>query len=75
MNNLLLEQLSEGDLKLLEPHLKPTHFKQHQLLFEPDEQIGSVYFPTGAVVSLVVTLQPGRWSKPRWSAETGFSAD
>ena len=59
MNNLLLEQLSEGDLKLLEPHLKPTHFKQHQLLFEPDEQIGSVYFPTGAVVSLVVTLSTG----------------
>ena len=59
MNNLLLEQLSEGELKLLEPHLKPTHFKQHQLLFEPDEQIGSVYFPTGAVVSLVVTLSTG----------------
>jgi CRP-like cAMP-binding protein len=59
MNNLLLEQLSEGDLKLLEPHLKPTHFKQHHVLFEPDEQIRSVYFPTGAVVSLVVTLSTG----------------
>jgi len=59
MNNLLLEQLSEGDLKLLEPHLKPTHFKQHHVLFEQDEQIRSVYFPTGAVVSLVVTLSTG----------------
>jgi CRP-like cAMP-binding protein len=59
MNNLLLEQLSEGDLKLLEAHLKPTHFKQHHVLFEADEQIRSVYFPTGAVVSLVVTLSTG----------------
>jgi CRP-like cAMP-binding protein len=29
------------------------------VLFEPDEQIRTVYFPTGAVVSLVVTLSTG----------------
>ena len=59
MKNLLLSLLLPSDLKYLEPHLKPTHFKQHHVLFEPDEQIRTVYFPTGAVVSLVVTLSTG----------------
>jgi CRP-like cAMP-binding protein len=59
MKNLLLSLLSASDLKLLAPHLKPAYFEQHHLLFEADERIGYVYFPTGAVVSLVVTLSTG----------------
>jgi CRP-like cAMP-binding protein len=59
MKNLLLGLLAPADLKLLAPHLKPAHFEQHHVLFEADERIGNVYFPTGAVVSLVVTLSTG----------------
>jgi CRP-like cAMP-binding protein len=59
MNNLLLDQLSPADSKLLEPHLKPVHFKQHHVLFEADQEIRNVYFPAGVVVSLVVTLSTG----------------
>jgi CRP-like cAMP-binding protein len=59
MNNLLLDQLSPADFKLLEPHLKPVHFKQHYVLFEADTEIRNVYFPAGVVVSLVVTLSTG----------------
>jgi CRP-like cAMP-binding protein len=59
MNNILLSLLSTSDLKRLEPYLKPTHFEQHHVLFEADEQIRHVYFPTGGVVSLVVTLSTG----------------
>ncbi|MGB6395012.1 MAG: Crp/Fnr family transcriptional regulator [Bradyrhizobium sp.] len=59
MKNILLSLLSTSDLKRLEPYLKPTHFEQHQVLFEADEQIRHVYFPTGGVVSLVVTLSTG----------------
>ena len=33
------------DLKLLEPHLKPAHFKQHDILFQADEEIRHVYSP------------------------------
>ena len=59
MKNLLLGLLSPADLKLLTPHLRSAHFEQHNVLFEADEQIDHVYFPTSAVVSLVVTLSTG----------------
>lgn len=59
MKNRLLSQLSAADLKRLEPHLKTTVFDQHAVLFQADQDIRHVYFPTGAVVSLVVTLSTG----------------
>ena len=59
MKNLLLDQLSPSDLKRLQPHLKPTRFEQRHVLFDADEQIRNVYFPTSAVVSLVTTLSTG----------------
>src|ERR1700710_484151 len=59
MNNRLLRRLSAADMKLLEPHLKLTSFEQHTILFRADEEIRHVYFPTGAVVSLVVGLASG----------------
>jgi CRP-like cAMP-binding protein len=59
MKNLLLNLLSPADLKRLEPHLKPARFEQHHVLFEADEPIRHVYFPTSAVVSLVTSLSTG----------------
>jgi CRP-like cAMP-binding protein len=59
MKNLLLTQLSQADFERLEPYLKITPFKQHSVLFEAEQEIKHVYFPTGAVVSLVVTLGSG----------------
>ena len=59
MNNNLLSRLSADDFKLLEPHLNQVHFKQHTVLFQADEPIRHVYFPTGAVISLVVGLSTG----------------
>jgi CRP-like cAMP-binding protein len=59
MKNLLLGLLSPSDSNLLTPHLKPARFEQHHVLFEADERIRHVYFPIGAVVSLVITLSTG----------------
>jgi hypothetical protein len=59
MKNLLLGQLGQDDFKRLEPYLKVTPFKQHSLLFEAEQEIQHVYFPTGAPVSLVLTLGTG----------------
>ena len=56
MKNLLLSQLGDDDFNRLEPYLKITPFTQHTVLFEAEQEIKHVYFPTGAVVSLVVTL-------------------
>src|SRR6476469_268625 len=59
MKNRLLELLQPSDAKLLAPHLKLAKFEQHEILFEAERQIRHVYFPTTAVVSLVVTLSTG----------------
>ena len=59
MKNLLLSQLGDDDFNRLEPYLKITPFTQHTVLFEAEQEIKHVYFPTGAVVSLVVTLSTG----------------
>ena len=59
MKNLLLGQLGQDDFSRLEPYLKSTHFTQHSVLFEAEREINHVYFPTTAVVSLVVTLESG----------------
>jgi CRP-like cAMP-binding protein len=59
MNNQLLNLLSPSDSKLLAPYLKPATFEQRHVLFDADQQIRHVYFPTGAVVSLVVSLSTG----------------
>jgi CRP-like cAMP-binding protein len=59
MKNLLLSQLSQDDFNRLQPYLKIAPFKQHSVLFEAEQEIKHVYFPTSAVVSLVVTLESG----------------
>jgi CRP-like cAMP-binding protein len=59
MKNLLLSQLGQDDFNRLEPYLKLTAFTQHSVLFEAEQEIKYVYFPTSAVVSLVVTLESG----------------
>ena len=59
MKNRLLSQLSDDDFQYLEPFLKTVPYKQHSVLFEADQEIKNVYFPSGAVVSLVVTLESG----------------
>lgn len=59
MKNLFLDQLGDDDFKRLEPYLKIVRFKQHSVLFDAEREIKQVYFPTGAVVSLVVALGSG----------------
>jgi CRP-like cAMP-binding protein len=59
MKNLLLNQIGQADFKRLDPHLKIATFAQHSVLFEANQKIKHVYFPTGAVVSLVVSLSTG----------------
>jgi CRP-like cAMP-binding protein len=57
--NLLLAALSEADAEVLRPHLKPVHLEHEKVLFEAGEEVTDIYFPTGAIVSLVVGLSSG----------------
>jgi CRP-like cAMP-binding protein len=58
-DNLLLASLSPEDRVALKPHLKPVTLEQHTVLFNPGDSVNAVYFPTDAIVSLVVTLSTG----------------
>src|SRR3954467_5823862 len=57
--NLLLASLAPADLARLQPYLRPMQVKQHQVLFEPGDQVHTTYFPVTAIISLVVSLATG----------------
>jgi CRP-like cAMP-binding protein len=58
--NAILASLSTGDATALYPHLTPIHLESKRILFNIGDTIDAVYFPTGAVVSLVVGLSTGQ---------------
>lgn len=57
--NLLLASLSDSDTAALQPHLKSVDLEHEKILFEAGSEVTDVYFPAGAVVSLVVSLSSG----------------
>ncbi|RXG94617.1 Crp/Fnr family transcriptional regulator [Bradyrhizobium zhanjiangense] len=57
--NCLLKALSPSDAAALQPHLRSVRLRQQQVLYEAGRPIALVYFPTGAVISLVVELTSG----------------
>ena len=59
MSNMLLDSLTASDAASIRPILKPVHLKSKQILFEAGGHVKAVYFPTGAVISLVIGLSSG----------------
>jgi CRP-like cAMP-binding protein len=59
LSNMLLDSLSASDAASIGPLLKPVHLKSKQVLVAAGNTIKAVYFPTGAVVSLVIGLASG----------------
>jgi CRP-like cAMP-binding protein len=57
--NAILSSLSPGDASALQPHLQPVFLESKRILFDIGDTIDAVYFPAGAVVSLVVGLSSG----------------
>ena len=59
--NNLLHSLREKDLELLGPYLKEKHFTAGTVLYEPGDNVQTVYFPKGPMlVSFVIELADGR---------------
>jgi CRP-like cAMP-binding protein len=58
-SNLLLASLSPSDTAALKPYLKSAHLEQERVLVEAGATIGAIYFPTSAVISIVVPLSTG----------------
>jgi CRP-like cAMP-binding protein len=57
--NLLLASLSESDAAALRPHLQSVYLDHERVLFEAGDKVADIYFPTGAIVSLVAALSSG----------------
>ena len=57
--NRLLAALPEPDYKRLAPHLKPVALPQKEVLYDTDQPIQFVYFPSAGMVSLVHILEEG----------------
>ncbi|KGT79496.1 cyclic nucleotide-binding protein [Bradyrhizobium japonicum] len=57
--NLLLASLSEHDAATLQPYPKPSYLEHEKVLFEAGGDVTDIYFPTGAIISLVVGLSSG----------------
>src|SRR5258708_4351393 len=58
-SNLLLASLSPSDTAALKPYLKSVHLEQERVLVEAGATIGAIYFPTSAIISIVVSLSTG----------------
>jgi CRP-like cAMP-binding protein len=63
--NRLLAALPVDILDRLRPALEPVRLALGQVIYEPDEALSHVYFPTTAIVSLLYTMENGN------SAEMG----
>ena len=73
---LLLRNFSTGKNRLLAAvprrqhdrllrHLEPVPLQFEEILYEPDQPIRHVYFPTSGMISLLLKLDDG--SVPRWA--------
>ena len=57
--NRILNALPQNIFAAFEPHLRPIDLVFGQVVAEPDQPVGHVYFPTTGVVSLVVAMKVG----------------
>lgn len=57
--NRLLQRLPVEEFEEIRPHLRPVSLKLTEILFHPNDQIDTVYFPTTAIVSLLTELEDG----------------
>jgi CRP-like cAMP-binding protein len=59
--NNLLRLLRSSDYALIAPHLKPAELQANEVLYNPGDNIETVYFPCGpSLISLAVVQEDGR---------------
>jgi CRP-like cAMP-binding protein len=57
--NLLLASLPQAEYAALLPELESVHIEHKQYLSGPDQSITHVYFPRGAVISILAPMEDG----------------
>ncbi len=58
--NALLDHLGDADFGLLEPHLTEKYLERDTLINDPSDRMDSVYFPNGAILSVITLMEDGR---------------
>jgi CRP-like cAMP-binding protein len=58
--NFLLAALRPDDAAALTPRLKEVTLSNGQVLFEPGEDVHTLYFPSSACISVVAVMRDGR---------------
>ena len=58
-SNAILNTLSESQLAQLLPKLKTVELELGHVLYEPEQTIDYVYFPTAGIISLLATFEDG----------------
>ena len=58
-HNRLLAALPESVYDRLRPHLDKALLSLSQVIYEPGEQLGHLYFPESCIVSLLYTMENG----------------
>ncbi len=69
VKNRLLASLPPNEFERLIPNLQPVSFSLGEVVYEFGGQLGFVYFPTTAIVSLLYTMENGT------SAEMGLTGN
>ena len=57
--NGVLNALSDNELDQLTPRLRPFQLEIGDVLYEPDDEIDHVYFPTSGIISLLAAFADG----------------
>ena len=60
VGNSLLDNLDDGDYGLLEPALTEKFLARDTVIHDPGDRLDAVYFPTGAILSVMTLMEDGR---------------
>jgi CRP-like cAMP-binding protein len=58
-HNRLLGALPQDEFSQLSPHFRQVPLEKGKVLYEPDEDIGHVYFPHGGLISALAVMPEG----------------
>lgn len=70
--NAILAALPQQELSPLERHLEPVRFRSGAVLWEPNQPIKSVYFPTSGMVSFLAVMRNGAMAEVGVAGREGF---
>ncbi len=72
LENLILAALPREERSQLQPYLEFVPLKSGDVLWEPNQRIESVYFPTSGMVSFVAVMRNGETTEVGMTGREGF---